>query len=880
MAKEILEDSAETLKNIPWHNLDLEQVSRLLHSDPKKGLSEQEAKRRQRIFGKNRLPKRKSGSKFKLFLEQFKSPLVYILVIVGIVVLILEKYPNNLIESGFVFIVILINSLFGFLEENKTSNVLEKLKKILKQKAVVEREGAKREILREEIVPGDIIVLRPGDKVPADGRLVEAENLRVAEAFLTGEWLPAQKKVETLEKETSLLDRDNMVYSGSLIESGKGKAIVVAIGKNTEIGKISTLVSETKEERTPLQKKLSHFSRLIGTVIVSICFGIFLLGIIQGRNPKGMFETAAAISVGGIPEALPIVITLVLSIGMERLLKRKGLVRRLSSVETLGSTSVICCDKTKTLTQGKMKLLKVVSGNENLALRIAVLCNEAFVENPAEKLEKWKVRGSPTDAALVKAAAKKGILKPELEKESVEISAAPFDSVHKYELSLRREKGKNILYISGAPERILERSKNKKGWEKKLKELTENGMRVIGVGYKTIFNYQFSIFNNKLNFNLDSLARDFTFVGLLALSDPVRPGVKEAIGLCKDSGLKPIVVTGDSRLTAISIARQIGLEVREGDVIEGRELDKISDKELERISPKIKIYARTDPKDKLRIVKAWQKRGEVVAMTGDGVNDAPALRKADIGIGLGSGTEVAKEASDLILLTDGFNIIVRAIEQGRIILDNIRKSISYVLADSFTSVILVGFSVILGWPLPILWVQILWNNIIEDTLPVISYAFEPAEKGVMKRKPESPKSPLLTKEMRVLIFGTGLIDEFLSLILFWVLWKLIGLDLSYVRTMVFGAICLDTAFVIFCYKNLRKNIWRINFFNNKFLLISSALVFVIFALSIYLPPFQVLLHTVPLGIGSWLTLLGIGIVSMFLIESTKWYFISRHETEE
>jgi len=441
-------------------------------------------------------------------------------------------------------------------------------------------------------------------------------------------------------------------------------------------------------------------------------------------------------------------------------------------------------------------------------------------------------------------------------------------------LSLRKEGEKYFLYVSGAPERILEKSLNKEDWLEKLEKLTEKGLRVIGVGYKEISNSKFQIPN------LNELANDFNFVGLIALKDPLRPEVKEGIKVCKKAGMKPVLVTGDHKLTAIAVAKEVGFELKKESVLEGRDLDKLSDKDLGKILEKIQIFARVEPKHKMRIIKSWQEKGKVVAMTGDGVNDAPALKKADIGIALGSGTEVAKESSDLVLLNDSFSIIIKAIEQGRVILDNLRKSISYILADSFTSVILIGFAkIVFGWPLPILPVQILWNNFVEDTLPDIAYAFEPKEKGIMEKKPAPAKTPLLTKEMKILIFATGLIDEFLMLILFWYLWGYLGLNLDYVRTVIFGAICIDTAFVVYCYKSLRKNIWQINPFSNKWLVISSIVVFLAFALAVYLPPLQTLLHTVPLGIGSWLILIGVGILSMFLIEITKWYFISRHKTE-
>ena len=855
---------------VGWHNLPWKQVVKKLNSNEEKGLTAKEVKARQKRFGLNKLPPKKSLSSLKILLGQLQSPLIYILIIAGFVTSVLGKWA----DTAVILIAVSINALFGFWEESKVSKILERLKKFLRTKAIVLRSGQKRRVLQEELVPGDIIFLRAGDRVPADGRLITAENLKVSEAVLTGEWLPSSKTCKVLPPDTPLAERDNMVYQGCLVESGEGKAVVVATGQKTEIGKIATLIRESKEEKTPLQKKLAHFSQKIAVFIGITCLLIFAGGVVRGENPLIMFEAAVAIAVGGIPEALPVVMTVVLAIGMERILRKKGLVRRLASVETLGSTQIICFDKTKTLTQGKMELTEISATDRNLALKIAVLCNEAFVENPKDPPQKWKLRGSPTDKALVIAGAKNGFLKPELEEKSIELARLPFDSTYKYQLSLREENGELFLYISGAPERLLEMSKNKEGWKEKLEKLTAKGLRVVGVGYRGISKLK----SQKLN--LKELADDFIFVGLIAFKDPLRPDVKEAVKVCQAAGMRPILVTGDHQLTARAVAQEIGLKIAEENILEGSKLDQLSDQDLRRVLERIKVYARVEPRHKMRIVSLWQKKGKVVAMTGDGVNDAPALKKADIGVAVGSGTEVAKEASDLVLLSDGFDVIIKAIEEGRVILDNLRKAISYILADSLTSVILIGLTkTIFGWPLPILPVQVLWNNFVEDTLPAIAFSFEPKEKDVMKRRPASHKTPLLTKKMKVLILGTGLIDEFLTVIFFWYLWGYLGLNLDYVRTMIFGVICIDTAFAIYCYKSLRKNIWKINPFSNKWLVISSLVVFATFALAIYAPPFQTLLRTVPLGLGSWLVLIGIGIVSMLLIEATKWYFVSRHRNE-
>ncbi|NCF75166.1 MAG: HAD-IC family P-type ATPase [Xanthomonadaceae bacterium] len=851
-----------------WYNKTTEETTDLLETNIDNGLSEQEAQARRKFFGLNKLPKKKNFSVFWLFINQFKSPLVYILIIAGVVMFFVGNWTDTIV----IFFAVFINAIFGFWEERKTLNILDKLKKVLKTTAKVIREGKKSEIPREKITLGDLVFLNAGDRVPADGRIIRANNLSISEAILTGEWISSQKTREVMPETIHLAERNNMAYAGSLVESGLGTIIVTAIGRHTETGKIATMLKEVKEKKSPLQKKIAKLGKTITIIISVIAIIIFIGGVLRGDDMVEIFEASVAMAVGGVPEALPIVMTIILVIGMERLLRKKGLIRKLSSVETLGSTSIICFDKTKTLTKGEMKLAKIISPDKKFCFKIGALCNEAFIENIDKTVDKWKIKGAPTDKALLVAGIQQGILKFELEKESIEIDKIPFDSEYKYQVSLREEKKQKYLYITGAPEKLLKISVKKQGWKKQIDKLAKQGLRIVGVAYK------------KVNVNKKKILKEdidkFNFVGIMSFEDPLRDGIKQALQTAKEAGLKPIIITGDFSQTAKSIALKAGMKIKNSEIIEGIALDKMTDDKLKRICQKIKIYCRAEPKHKIRIVKAWQTKGKVVAMVGDGVNDSPAIKQADVGIALGSGTEVAKETADIVLLNDSFEIIIKAIEQGRIVLDNLKKSISYVLADSFTSVILIGMTnIIFGWPLPILPVQILWNNITEDTLPNIAYAFEPGEKNVMQRGPSPVKTPLLNKEMKMLIFGTGLIDEFLTFLLFWYLWKKLGLNLDYVRTLIFGAISLDTAMVVYSYKNLRKNLWHINLFSNKWLILSSLLVLISYSLAIYAPPLQKILYTVPIGIEGWILLFIVGIVSVIIIELTKLYFISKHKTE-
>jgi len=844
-----------------YHNVSSAAVIKILNSDSEIGLTKKEVLKRRLSFGKNILMEEKNHFALKLFFNQFKSPLMYILVFAGMFTLFINNYTDSIV----IFLAVIINALFGFFEENKVSHVLNKLKSTLKTKTTVLRDGIKKEIYEEELVLGDIIYLKAGQKVPADGRLISVNNLKISESALTGEWIPEEKTSDILPKETVLADRTNMIYMGGLIENGTGKAIIVSTGKKTETGNIAELIDSAKEKETPLQEKILNFSKFIGISIGIASILIFLFGIfLRDLSWIEMLETSIAVAVGGIPEALPIVITVILAIGGEKILRKQGLIRKLASVETLGSTQIICFDKTRTLTEGKMRLNNIITEHGELALKASVLCSDAYID------EKENITGSPTGCAIIEGAINNNFnIKETLKLE--ELQNLPFNSDNKYALSLRKEGKKRVLYICGAPERLINKSKNAKEWEEEIKRLAGKGLRIVGVGYKEV---------KKTSKDLNKIANDFNFIGLLSFIDPLRKDVREAIEICKKAGIKTILATGDHVLTAKTIAEEIGLEIKEGSIMDGQELDTLSDAELMERIGKIKVFARVEPRHKLRIVDMWQKKGKVIAMTGDGINDAPAIKKADIGIALGSGTEVAKEASDLVLLDDSFNTIVKTVEEGRIALDNLRKSLSYSLADSFASIILIGFStIIFGWPLPVLAVQILWNNLIEDTFPGIAFAFEPKEKNVMERKP-AKKSGLLTKEMKVLIFATGIIDEFLALIAFYFLYFYQGLDIDYVRTIVFAIMSIDTVFTIFCYKNLRKNLWQINPFSNIFLNFACILVIVLCLAAIYLPFLQTILKTVPIDAFAWLIILIVAVLSLIGIEATKYFFITKHHTED
>ena len=883
-----------------WHNFSIKEAFEKLKTRMD-GLSEEEALKRLKRFGLNEIPSEKSFSKIKVFLNQFKSPLIYILIIAGVVAFLLDDYTDSVV----IFIAVFVNTIIGYLQEDKAGQALEKLKKILQVKTVVFRNGQEKEILRKKIVPGDIVFLRAGNKVPADARIIETHNLKINESALTGEWLPAKKKEAVLSEETPLADRDNMAYMGTIVESGWGKAVVINTGALAEVGLIAQMVKGSGEKKTPYQEKLIRLSKIVSIVVVVISVGIFIEGIITGGEFVEIFTTSIAIAVAAIPEGLPVAMTVVLALGMGRILKKKGLVRKLASAETLGSTSVILTDKTGTLTEAKMSVAGIFTGANELfssggfvkdknwnhkerhirAMKMAMLCNEAFVENLDEPTSKWIIRGAPTEKALLSACIQAGLSQKELEKKQPLVDKLFFDSYYKYAISLRKlNSEKNILYLVGSPEKILSMSsyldddskKDKlllKDFAKiknKINDLTKSGLRVLAVAYKETK-------EQAIDRDEEERHKEIVFVGLFTLHDPIRKDTKKVMDICRQAGMRPIIVTGDHKLTAWMVASKLGFNIKKENILEGKDLAKMSDKELEKQLKKIQIYARVEPAQKLRIVNAWQKKGEVIAMTGDGINDAPALKQADIGVALGSGTDVAKDVSDIILLTDNFNIIVDAIREGRTIVDNIRKVITYLLSGSFTEIILISVSLFFGWPLPVLAAQILWINLIEDGPLGICLAFEKKEKDVMKQKPRNYSLSLLNKEIKTLIFIISIITDFLLLGLFYWLLKYSGYEIAHIRSVIFVGLTIDSLFYIFSCKSLRRNIWQINLFSNKYLIYAWISAVLILLAALYIPLLQTLLRTVPLNLFDWFLIGGLGIINMFLIEATKYYFIKNRK---
>ncbi len=864
-------------ERIQWHVLSWQETERKLETEAFGGLSEEEVERRRKQYGENKLPEEKPPSQVAIFLRQFKSPLILILLAAALVTLFLKEYTNSLVITA----ALLFNAIISHVQEYRAQKALSKLRGILQLKARVVRAGREKEVLQKELVPGDIVLLTPGNTIAADARVIEGAGLQVSEAVLTGEWLASSKTPPSVPTEASLADRHSMVYMGTIVEEGNGKAIVVETGIRTELGNIASSLREITEEKTPYQRKLTALSWVIGFMVTVVAALLFAQGILTNQNPTDMFLVAVAVAVAAVPEGLPLAITIVLALGMQRILRKQGLVRRLTAAETLGSATVIATDKTLTLTEGRMEVEEIfsVKGDHESVLTIAALANEAFVENPEAMFEERKIMGRPTERALLEAAMEAGLFKEQLEQQYPLVLRLPFTHQEKYVGSLHKKDGFLVMYVSGAPDALLEISRGTKeekdALETKIRELAGKGLRVIGFALKELSSSELGSEAAKA---AKEEIRDLTFAGLVGLKDPLRKGVKEAIALAKHAGIRTIIVTGDHLLTAQAVAKELNIPAGDNNCIEGKELELLSSEQLQKRLDDLFVYARVEPHHKLRIVEAWQARGEVIAMTGDGVNDSPALKKADIGIALGSGTDIAKEVADLVLLGDDFRIIPAAIREGRGIVENIRKIITYVLSDSFTEVILIGSSLTLGLPLPLTALQILWINIIGDGPPALALAFEKTDPAIMERKPEKKQVSLLTPEMRVIIFIIGIVTDILLLLLFVWFWKYQAVSLEHARTLIFVGLGINSLFFVFSCKNLKKNIWQYNILDNRFLTASVFIGIALFVLPVYLPLLQGILNLAPLRIFDWELLGLLAIANVVLIECAKWIFIRRDGT--
>ncbi len=884
-AKEDYEENKKT-----YYDMDSKDVLKEFETT-EKGLSEKEVKKRLEEYGRNKLEEKDKISPWKIFAQQFMSPLVWVLIaamIISIVVAFIESNNgvsiSELTDAIIIFVILIFNAIFGFIQEYKAEKAIEKLRELSSPKATVIRDGKEKDIDAEEIVPGDIIKIETGDRMPADARIIEESELEAQEAALTGESNPVAKTTDKLKSGLGVGDRLNMVFAGTVTTKGRAKAVVTRTGMKTETGKIAEMISASKKEKTPLQKKLAKLGKLLTILVIIISILIFGIGLLRGYLTEGidfalvkeMLIFSIALAVAAIPEGLPAVVTISLALGVRRMIKKNALIRRLPSVETLGATTVICTDKTGTLTHNQMTVTKMyvndkvveVSGkgykpegdfsdskNIGALLEIGALCNDSELK---KEKKKWEVTGDPTEGALIVSARKAGMNSIKLNKQKKRKDELGFTSERKRMTTIHSTDKGNIAYMKGAPDGILDlctkiliNGKEQKLTKDKQKEIlkqndgfADDALRVLGFAYKKIGK----------KYSKKNLEKEFVFVGLQAMIDPPREEVKDAVKKCNTAGIKVIMITGDHKKTAVAIGKQLGIE---GKSIEGAELEKMSKKELKKHVEEIAVYARVDPKHKVKILEALKSKGHIVGMTGDGVNDAPALKKADIGVAMGiTGTDVSKEASDMVLTDDNFASIVNAMSEGRTIFDNIRKFVNYLLSSNLGEVMVILTAILIGLPLPITAIQILWINLITDGLPALALGLDPASPNIMQRKPRKKEEGIITKNTAANIIIISILMTLASLFLFN---RYYEADLVKAQTIVFTTLVI----LEFVRLYMIRSDYNIKMLSNNWLVLAVVLSIGMQLLVLY-SPLNAFFNTIPLNLMEWVYILSTSFIVLII----------------
>jgi len=906
-----------------------EAVVAKLGSNPRRGLSADEARIRLERYGLNELEERSGRGPWGILWEQFTSTMIVILIVAAVVSALLGDYEDSIAIA----IIVVLNAALGFGQEYRAERAMDALKRLSAPSVKVRRDGHVWEVSARELAPGDVVLLEAGNLVPADGRLLEGKDLRVQESALTGESEPVEKDPAALEEEDPPLgERANMVYSSTLVTKGRGLYVVTGTGMATELGKIAAMIQTAGREQTPLQRRLDQLGKVLALAALVIVGVVFALGLLRGEDLELMFLTAVSLAVAAVPEGLPAVVTIALALGAQRMLRRQALIRKLPAVETLGSVTVICSDKTGTLTENRMTatvlevadrtvelgrenrttsepgpdggLLPTVGDEPALALLLggAALCNDALLEEGDEE-DDLRVLGDPTEGALVLAAAREGLKKPELEAALPRVEEVPFDSGRKrmttvHEVlpdsgagipdtlgSVLNEGSESAPYVSftkGAVDGLLEISNEvwsdgqtgplNGEWRERIsaanERLAENGVRVLGIGFRHLRSF---------DGGADELERDLTFLGMIGMIDPARPEARDAVETCKRAGIRPVMITGDHPLTAWHIATELGI-AQDGRILTGRELDRLSVEELEDLVAEVPVFARVSPENKLDIVEALQDKGHIVAMTGDGVNDAPALRKADIGVAMGvTGTDVSKEAGDMVLTDDNFATIVAAVEQGRVIYDNIRKFIKYLLTSNSAEILVMLVAPFLGMGLPLLPLQILWINLVTDGPPALALSAEPAERGTMRRPPHPPDENVFARGLGRHVVWVGVLMALVSLgVGFWYqrtapeLWQ----------TMVFTTLTLSQMSHVMAVRSGDESLFKVGLLSNKPLLGAVTLTFVLQLLAIYAPFFQGFLETEALPIADFAIAVALSTIIFWAVEIEKWLARRKSTHEE
>ena len=895
----------QELSKTSWHSISSNQVADILQTDIENGLSMDEAKKRLKKFGENIISVKKEKSSIISFLLQFKQPLVLILIIAGFITAILQEW----IDSGVIFGVVFVNAIIGFIQEYKANKAIQALAKIVKTENVVIREGKKLRLLSKEIVPGDVVQLHSGDKIPADIRLFHTKDLRIDQSILTGESITTKKQEGVFSVSTHLAERQNMAYGGTLVTNGYGIGMVIVTGDQTETGKISQTIFKAEELETPLTKKISYFSKKLLIAILSLSAISFGFGVfITQRTATELFMEVVALSVAVIPEGLPAAMTVTLAIGVGYMAKRNAIIRKLPAVETLGSTTIICSDKTGTITENQMTVTEIYSGGKffelsgvgfqpigeikqnNLSIDVnehetlkdclvsGLLCNDSDL---IQREKNWQARGDPTEVALI-TAAHKANLKQKMMDSLDRIDVIPFEPHLQFMATIHDMRGEKIIYLKGSAEKILSMSSfqsiDDTGIEKlteenisKLNEIADSmaskGLRVLAFAKKKVE-------NNTHTIEVSNVEKDLVFLGFQAMLDPPRPEVIEAIQECQNAGIRIKMITGDNLKTAISIGKQIGLnqfskKYENITAMTGKDLQECPKDKFANVVEKVDVFARVLPEQKYSLVKALQSKGNIVAMTGDGVNDAPALKQADIGIAMGiTGTEVAKEASDVILTDDNFASIKAAVEEGRRILDTLIKFITWTLPTNFGEGLVILASIFAGLLMPILPVQILWINMATALTLGMMLIFEPKEPDVMSRHPRKPHSPILTKDLIIQISIVSVCILISVYGLFnWAIEN--GSTIEEARTIAVNTIVMIEIFYLFNCRSLTKSIAKIGFFSNKLIFVGVSAMILFQMVFTYLPIMNEILQSAPIGIESWLQILSVSFGTFVIIEIKK-----------
>lgn len=883
-----------------WYQLNVKDVYNKLGTS-EKGLTDEEARQRIEQYGQNTLAEEEEISRLKIFLHQFASPLIYILIIAAVITFILKEY----IDTGVIMAVVILNAIVGFFQEYKAEQSIRALKKMVVPKARVLRNREEKEIKSEELVPGDIVLLTSGSRVPADARLIHTIELKIEEAMLTGESLPAEKHYHPIHEDKLMPgDQRNMVFMGTITLSGRAKGVVVATGSSTILGSIAREVRQFEITRTPLQKKFDRFAKRIGLIVLLASFALFGIGIFLGEQIEDMFMTMVAAAVAAVPEGLPIVVTITLAVSVARMARQNAIIRKLPAVETLGSTTVIGSDKTGTLTKNEMTVKLIYDGKytyevtgsgykpkgeilhegvhikpkelKNLihVLRIGLLCNESDVY---EEEGMYKVDGDPTEGALIISAMKAGLNSEEEREKYEQISIIPFESERSYMATLHKHRGKKLIFVKGAPEKVIEMCTkdiegehvNKKEVLQVAHDFAKEGMRVLSFAYKEAPDDLDELSCKEVE-KCQDIASGLVFVGLQGMIDPPRPEAIEAIEGCKRAGIRVVMITGDHAVTARAIAKKLGI-ADDAEAITGRELEDMDDAELLEKVKTVSIFARVSPHHKLRITEQLKKLGHIVAVTGDGVNDAPALKAAHLGVAMGrTGTDVAKEASDMVIVDDNFASIFHAVKEGRIVFDNIRKVVFFLIPTGIAAIISIMGTLMLGLPIPYLPSQLLWINLVTNGLQVIALSFEPGEKNVLNRPPLNPQEGIMS---RVLVQRTALVGMLISagvVYNFYVAYNPEGDNLAYARTVAVTTMVVFQFLQAWNSRSEWQSVFRMHPLGNPFLFYGLIASFLAQIAVIYVPALQWVFRTEPIGTAEWFRILSVAFSVIIVVEIDKW----------